>query len=111
MMTSKEGWKWYGFPGHHCCGSRCQYHLATNIGGTILVSTIGRFVPDPLRHPESTETIRSGYDYETMVFSIDGEDHNGDPQVISWEAIDAKEYNSSIEAEKGHYALCYKWDK
>ena len=111
MMKSKEGWKWYGFPGHHCCGSRCQYHLATNIGGTILVSTIGRFVPDPLRHPENMETVGSGRDFETMVFRIDGEDQNGDPRIISWEAIDIGEYNSSKEAEKGHYDMCYKWDK
>ena len=109
-MKSREGWKWYGFPGHHCCGSRCQYHLSTNIGNKVLVSTVGRFVPDPLRNPEKTDTVGTGRDFETMVFKIDGEDENGDPKVVDWsEALDSDGYNSSLHAESGHYAMCEKW--
>ena len=109
-MKSMDGWKWYGFAGHHCCGSRCQYHLATNIAGRVLVSTIGRFVPDPLREPGKTDTVGTGRDFETMVFEINGEDESGDPAVSSWiETLDSAGYNASLEAEAGHYALCEKW--
>ena len=110
-MKSKEGWKWYGFPGHHVCGRRCQYHLSTNIRDSVLISTIGRFVPDPMRHPEKTETIGACRNFETIVFRIVGEDDKGDPRIIDWgDTLDSAGYNSSIDAEKGHYALCYKWE-
>lgn len=108
-MKSRAGWKWYGFAGHHICGARCQYHLCTSIGGTVLVSTIGRFVPDPLREPDKTDSVGSGRDYETMVFEIDGESESGDPAVVSWIEIDTDGYSSSIEAERGHYAMCEKF--
>ena len=74
------------------------------------MSTIGRFVPDPLRHPEKTDTVGNGHDFETMVFRIDGEDENGDPRVVSWgDTLDSDGYSSSIDAEHGHYAMCNKW--
>jgi hypothetical protein len=47
--VSRAGWKWYGFAGHHICSERCVYHLTTAIHGRYLVSTVGRFIPDPLR--------------------------------------------------------------
>lgn len=109
-MKSRDGWKWYGFPGHHCCGSRCQFHLATNIGDKILVSTIGRFVPDPLRHPNVTDTVGTGRDFETMVFSINGDDKLGNPNVLDWSSeLEGIGYMGSVEAELGHYRMCEKW--
>lgn len=38
-------WKWYGLAAHFICGDRCQFHLATTIGG-YLVSTIGAMLSD-----------------------------------------------------------------
>lgn len=110
-MTSMAGWKWYGFPGHHCCGDRCQFHLTTSIGGRYLVSTVGRFVPDPLRKPDVTGTVGSDRLFESMVFDMTGDDENGDPQISDFNGIDMMPYNTSIDAERGHYAMCRKYQE
>lgn len=107
-MQSEAGWKWYGHAGHHICGGRCQFHLCTNIGDERLISTIGKFVPDPLKGPDKIDTVGSGRKYETYVFEIDGDDENGDPNILSLTELDAASYNDSLEAEKGHYAMCHK---
>lgn len=107
-MASQAGWKWYGFPGHYICASRCQYHLTTAINGKYLVSTVGRFVVDPLRDPERIEEVGHGRKYETMVFEMDGEDENGDPKR-GRDSIDMNPYDESVDAERGHYAMCEKW--
>lgn len=108
-LQSQAGWKWYGFAGHHICGARCQYHLTTSVNGAYLVSTVGRFVPDPLRDPHKTSTVGSGRDFETFVFAMSGDDENGDPIITSREPVDTDGYATSIEAERGHYAMCEKW--
>lgn len=108
---SSQNWKWYGFAGHHCCGARCQFHLTTAIGGRYLVSTVGRFVPDPLRAPEKIEPVGLGRYFETMVFEIDGEDENGDPNVLDWGGVDMEGYNFSLTAEQGHYAICERYSR
>ena len=35
-----KNWKWFGHAAHFSCGSRCQFHLATQVG-KYLVSTVG----------------------------------------------------------------------
>lgn len=108
-LQSQAGWKWYGFAGHHICGARCQYHLCTSINGAYLVSTVGRFVPDPLRAPGQTSTVGSERDYETFVFLMNGDDENGDPVIPSRDVVDSCGYTDSMQAEAGHYAMCEKW--
>ena len=95
-MNSKSGWKWYGFAGHFICGSRCQYHLATNINNKYLVSTVGKFVPDPLHFPNNIDTIGAGKDdyFETYVFNIDGEDEHGNPNVKEYLEISGQRKRS-----------------
>ena len=105
---SYDGWKWYGFACHHICGSRCQYHLGTNVNDLFLISTIGRLVSDPLRHPNKIDNITIGYQYETMVFLIEGEDEHGNPNKISNIEMLTRRYNDSKEAEDGHYEICHK---
>lgn len=101
-------WVWYGFPGHFILGARCQYHLCTRIG-EVLVSTVGRLVEDPERAPHQISELGPGRYYETFVFRVDGENEHGDPNVLSWDAIDTEGYMASLEAEQGHRAMCEKW--
>jgi len=106
-----NAWKWYGFPGHHICGARCRYHLATNIANIFLVSTLGCFAPDPLRQPHKIETIADEATYETMVFCIQGEDRFGNPKKVNFTERYTKRYNDSIIAEKSHYEICELFSK
>jgi len=109
-QKSLAGWKWYGFPGHHICSNRCVFHLATNIKDLFLVSTIGHFIPDPLKQPNKIENVAvDGAQYETMVFSIVGEDDFGNPKRLSYSEIKTQRYVDSISAEKGHYDICTEY--
>jgi len=109
--VSQTDWKWYGFAGHHICGARCQFHLSTSIGGKFLVSTVGRFIPDPLRAPGKLETVGHIRDFETMVFEMDGDDENGDPNITNWGALETEGYNDSLQAERNHHVVCEKYSK
>lgn len=44
-MISKSDWKWFGNAGHLCVGSKCRFHLCTQVGG-YLVSTVGEYWPE-----------------------------------------------------------------
>lgn len=105
-MTSRAGWKWYGYAGHLCVGKRCAFHLATRIGG-FLISTVGDYYP-----PNSSrrETIGCGTDdfFETFVFHCQGDDKNGNP-IIDPSEIDGERYADSNAAENGHYRYCEKY--
>jgi len=103
--------KWYGFAGHHICGARCQFHLSTSINGKFLVSTVGLFVPDPLRAPNKMEPVMSGWHFETVVFEMDGDDENGDPKITNWDAIETEGYNDSLQAERNHQVICEKYSE
>jgi len=108
---NQPDWKWYGFAGHHICGTRCQFHLTTSIGERFLVSTVGQFVPDPLRAPETTQEVGADRHFETMVFEIDGDDDNGNPAIKDYECVGMEGYNDSLEAEKGHHILCERYSQ
>lgn len=107
-LQSKAGWKWYGFPGHYICADRCKYHLCTSIAGKYLVSTVGLFVIDPLNNPDGIEEVGVGRLFETMVFGMDGEDEFGNPNRES-DSLECVGYNDSMDAERGHYAMCEKY--
>lgn len=103
-LVSRAGWRWFGYGGHLCVGSRCAFHLATIVGG-VLVSTIGHYIP---KHGDDVEEIGSGRTFETMVFRCGGVDADGNPETNS-SAIEATSYNDSRQAERGHYAICERW--
>lgn len=105
-MIPQSEWVWYGYAGHLCIGSRCAYHMSTRIG-RYLISTVGDFKPDG----KTRETLSSADDsfFETMVFPCDGEIASGDPNILSWEAVESEHYAKSIDAERNHRALCLKY--
>ena len=107
-LKSRDGWKWYGYPGHLIVGAKCAYHLATRVGD-YFISTVGDYRANGIDLP--AETIGAGKDsfYETCVFRCDGDNENGDPNITDWGEIDGERYASSIEAERGHYSYCEKY--
>ncbi len=106
-MTPKSEWVWYGYAGHLCVGKQCAYHLCTRVGG-FLVSTVGHYLP---RGQDEMETIGIGDNayFETMVFACDGDEPSGDPNVLSFSKLDCERYAKSIDAERGHRAMCEKY--
>lgn len=72
------------------------------------MSTVGHYIP---RGAEKMDTIGAAPDafFETFVFPADGVEPGGDANVKSWESVDSIRYAKSIEAERGHYAMCEKW--
>lgn len=104
-LRGHQDWKWYGYPGHLMVNANCVYHLHTRVGARV-VSTVGDYRPSG---SEVRETIGSGpTDYfETMVFECDGED-GGDPLITTWNEIECNRYETSQEAEAGHYATCWR---
>lgn len=110
-MESGKGWKWYGYAGHLCVGKRCAFHLQTSYKKH-LVSTVGAYYP---KNSDIMETIGAEGDdfkpfFETFVYPYSGDDANGDP-VLGDGPIDSIRYEKSIDAERGHYAMCNKWLK
>lgn len=106
MNASREGWVWHGYPGHFICADRCVFHLSTSINGKVLVSTVGHFVPDPKKNPGHTEPVGPGFDFETMVFAINGYDDHHNPVIVDYSGIETRGYNDSEAAEAGHYIAC-----
>lgn len=106
VMQSATGWKWYGYSGHFIGGRSCAYHLCTRVGG-FLISTVG----DYYSQKGKRETLGADENswFETFVFKCNGDDKNGDPNIIDWSEIDSEIYATSIEAERGHYRLCKKY--
>lgn len=102
-MIPESEWIWYGFAGHFCCSYQCRYHLCTRIGN-YLVSTIGAYFPDAYLPME-----RIGPDpgdlYETIVFTCNGEDADGNPIQGSRESAATRSTTSS-EARGIHREAC-----
>lgn len=105
LMIPKSEWVWYGFPGHFIGGKNCAYHLCTRIGDR-LVSTVGAYRPHRDEEGFVPLSITEDSFYETMIFECDGETEHGDPNVTSWTALYTEHYSESIDAERGHRALC-----
>lgn len=94
--------KFYGFAGHFINSAKCAYHLATNIDNKILISTVGHYILEGKLSKINLDSY-----YESFVFSIDGEDYNGNP--IQGELLESIKTDGSIEAEKTHYLLLDKY--
>ena len=103
-------WEWFGNAGHLCVSDQCRFHLATKVGD-YLVSTVGEYYPSHKNENDGPETI--GYDrlFETMVFKA------GEPcscgcglPTIDGSELDMDGYNDAGAANKGHLAMCYKWE-
>lgn len=110
-MTEKEKWIWMPHAAHFICGYRCQFHLATYVGGYI-VSTIGEL--PPLGHEDECffEDIGLSRKYETMVFGAKKSKNVCCPFVqIDGNSLDFMGYNEPGDATNGHYKLCLKWSK
>ena len=134
-MISAAEWQWFGEAGHFICGRDCRFHLCTLVGD-ILVSTVGKYLPDSqvrevlaksrgIRlegegdHREDDFLRKQGYEeighnrkFETMAFKAgdrcDVKGCNcGLPQIDGSE-LDADCYNDSGAATRGHYKMCLK---
>ena len=110
-MRSGADWQWFGYAGHLIVSSKCRYHLTTYIPRVgVLVSTVGDYHPGDGR---TRDTIGSGPDdyFETMVFPCTGVDANGDPIITDLSGLDCVRYAKSLDAERGHYEVCWRFHK
>jgi len=107
----KKDWRWLPHPAHFICAERCQFVLATEVGG-YLVSTVGEFVSNPIKVGQFEE-IGFNRRYETMVYkSLKSENLCCEYEAdISSGDLDMNGYNSAKAAYQGHIALCNKWSK
>ena len=103
----KENWIWMPHPAHYILRYKCQFRLATYVGGYI-VSTIGACEEVPGSGP----IIEIGLDrkYETMVFTAIKTVRKCCPYGID-EEVECVPYNDADSATKGHHKLCRKWSK
>lgn len=117
-MIEHSKWKWFGNAGHLCVSERCRFHIATEIGET-LVSTVGEYCPKGLLTPDKTECETLGLSipptqlfYETMVFKVAGHCACGCglPETAGNE-LDSQRYETAAEANEGHFEMCEKWAK
>jgi len=107
---NKKDWIWMPHAAHHICRARCQFRLATYVGGYI-VSSVGEFLRE--RGDTAFDTVGSERLYETIVFKAKKSGVKCCPYVITdaGNTRDFKGYNKSSAAIKGHMELCDKWSK
>jgi len=108
---NKKDWIWMPHAAHFCCGSRCQFVLATYVGGYI-VSTVGE-MSSSIKGKEY-ETVSRGYLYETEVFKAKKQKLTCCPYGIILKGgygVEQRKYNTPSAATKGHMELCEKWSK
>ena len=111
----ESGWEWFGYPGHLCVASRCQFRMLTRVGKYV-ISSVGDYFPDFNRVPGEfgeRETIGgSGPDqfFETYVFRSDGtmEECGCCPQR-DYSEIDSKRTSTATEARDCHKRMCNKY--
>ena len=114
----KAKWIWMPHAAHFICASRCQFRLATYVGGFI-VSTVGEM---EIQNTEIAKIVGKmvgdfdtiGYNrmYETMVFKAipSAPEFTCCPYGIDVsETVDRDGYNDANAATAGHMALCEKW--
>lgn len=102
--------KHFGTAGHLCVSESCRFHLCTQVGN-VLVSTVGDYVQPGV---EGFADVGYGRKFETMVFSVGGEQCDcgcGAPRVDNWAEIECLGYNSRREANEGHAAIVDRYFK
>lgn len=104
-----------GWAGHFICADDCLFRRNTLLeydGRYIVVSTIGRWLPEYLRHTAEAKFTTVGVDryFETMAFIADAEDKYHDAICRSrvmfdspW-AIDSPD--KELEADEMHNKVC-----
>jgi len=111
---SQAEWVWHGFAGHFICGSKCRFHLCTEVGD-FLVSTVGEYYldskakkPEDLGYPE-------GSVYETLVFRLSSA-RCVDPEcacdartVEDWSELEGRRHKLRGEATKAHMDACRRY--
>jgi hypothetical protein len=111
-MRSGADWRWFGYAGHLRVPAKCVFHMSTHIPAAgVLVSTIGDYRPGDGK--KGRDTIGSGAAdyYETMVFECYGVAASGDPSIESLAELECVRYAESIDAERGHYDICWQYQK
>jgi len=107
--TQRAKWRPVGFAAHFCSREKCQFHLATVIEETYVVSSVGHWTPN---NDGKAEPIGGGDPavdapfYETYVFAIAHFTSTGFPFIGPLKYADR--YREVQDAEKGHVALCEK---
>lgn len=100
----------FGYAAHFIGASNCLFHRTTQIG-RVMISTVGDYRPFDRDDPSRRKTIGLNRFYETMVFPIDGvctcgcglPEHDG-------REIDFAGYQTALEADAGHEAMCMKYE-
>ncbi len=132
-LIPKDAWDWFGSPAHFIGSRDCRFHLATRVG-CVIVSTVGEYLPDS-RVREVIAKVKSvklegmgdardadflkkiGFEkigcdrlFETMVFRLSSgelcECGCGMPVIASHTELDARGYNTRLDATVGHRELC-----
>lgn len=100
-MKSKEGWQWFGMPGHFIGAKRCCFHLHTHVNGWC-VSSVGCYCPGIAKDP-----MQIGYNrlYETFINKLNSDTDNAD--VIQYE-VESWSANDHEQAEQNHLLACCK---
>lgn len=113
-MTEQTDWLWCGTAHHFIASRNCRYGMATAVAnGRYIVSTVGEYHPAGSDPNEDHEEIGLGRLYETFVFKADP-DSAGDctlPPVSDFGEVDSDGYNDAAAANRGHLAMCRKWDQ
>ena len=110
MNNPSQITKWWGYPGHFICASRCQFHLHTTVDGYI-ISTVGDMRP---RDDEDGKMEAIGSDeqyFETYVFEWEGKLKSCGccPQPKSWGEIEGERYATALQATDGHMRYVNKY--
>lgn len=119
-----EQWKWFGYPGHLCVGSRCMFHLLTVVG-EYMISSVGDYKPEKIFDAHRStlidncegmrETIGAGDEafFETFVFKRAGTAECrcgcGTPSPDEFSEIDGKRAVNAADATANHVEFCRKY--
>ena len=98
-------WVWCGYAGHFIAAQDCRFHLNTRVG-RYRISTLGDYWPDGARKPEQIGVNRY---YETLIFKVEGHGEHGEGEVCHWSEVDSFGYQTAVEAEEEHLALCLRY--
>ena len=104
-MIPESEWVWMGHPAHFCDAANCGFRLATKVGAFI-ISTVGEYYPGG--SPEMQPIGFNRY-FETYVFRVGEVIECGCIKPSDWTEIDSDGYQTAIDAQNGHRAMCRKY--